>query len=202
MDDLLTLIAEAFLLFSHPAIVIAFFLAGFFFHDRRLWGVAILLTSFSMVLNPALKEFFQHPRPLGAEGYGFPSGHFNGSLSYYGWIALMWPNSLIRLSIAIILGGIGFGLVYKGYHFPLDLGGSFIVASLMIGIASAALKIQPFKNKPHLLGWLLLAFSSAPVLFLLTREGIPKHTWLGLACLTAVTILWPITPYLKDRKQT
>lgn len=186
---------------SHPAAVATLFFVGFLFHDRTTWGIAIMLTGFSMIVNPALKEFFQLARPLGAEGYGFPSGHFQSSVVFYGWVAYMWPNRFIRALIAFFLIGIGFGLVYLGFHYVRDLMGSFVVGGIILLITAGFLRMQPFKDKPPTYGFLLLAVSGIPLLYLYLGEGVPKHAWEGLACLTLSTVLWTVAfPYFKKRE--
>jgi membrane-associated phospholipid phosphatase len=202
MDQLLTLLANICLFWAHPITVFGLFLIGFIFHNRTIWGIAIILSSFSLILNPALKEYFHLPRPEGGgDEFGFPSGHFFGSMAFYGWVALMWPNRLVRFAIAIILAGIGFGLVYKGYHYPRDIAGSFGFASLLILFAIVILKIPTFKNKPPLLGALLLIISSAPLWYMYSVEEITKGQWHGVEALTLTSFVWLIAfPFIKDKK--
>jgi len=159
-----------------------------------------MLTGFSMILNPALKEYFQLARPLGAEGYGFPSGHFQSATVFYGWIALNWPNTKVRVAIALILAGIGYGLVYLGFHYIRDLAGALVVGSLVLLMSSLTLRLSYFNNKPPKYGFVLLGISILPLLYMYQGEGIPKHSWEGLACLVLSTTFWLLAfPYLKNK---
>ncbi len=200
MTDFPTYLAQALLLMSHPAVVISLFVIGFVFHDKKTWGIAIMLTGFSMILNPALKEYFQLARPLGAEGYGFPSGHFQSATVFYGWIALNWPNTKVRAAIAVILAGIAYGLVFLGFHYIRDIAGALAVGSLVLLMSSLLIGRPYFNTKPPKYGIVLMGLSTLPLLYMYQSEGIPKHSWEGLACLFLSTTLWLLAfPYLKNR---
>jgi membrane-associated phospholipid phosphatase len=200
MSDPLILLADAFLILSHPVTVAALFVAGFMYHDRTTWGIAIMLAGFSMMLNPALKEYFAMARPLGQEGYGFPSGHFQGSMCFYGWLFLMLPNKWIKLAIGFLLAGIGFGLVYKGYHYPRDIAGSFVTGSLIVLGTYALFKREPFASKPPLVGWVFLGIGIFPLAYMHFMSGMQKHSLLGLAVIAGVMYIWMrFFPETKER---
>lgn len=184
------LLAKLLLLTGEPVTVAILFLVGFWFHDRTTWGIAIMLAGFSMVLNPALKEYFALPRPEGAEGFGFPSGHFQGAMCFYGWLFIRLPQTWAKVLTALLLAGIAFGLVYLGYHYPRDIIGSFVVGCLVIGLASELLDRQPFVDKPYLMGCVLLAIGIFPLAYMLFHSGIQKHSLVGYAAIVAVMLVW------------
>ncbi len=198
MSDLL---AKFFLILSQPETVAVVFLIGFWFHDRATWGIAIMLAAFSMVLNPALKEFFQMPRPSGAEGYGFPSGHFQGAMCFYGWLFVKLHNNWARLAIAILLAGVGYALVHMGFHFPRDIAGSIVVASIIIGLTYALLQREPFKTKPYLLACVLLGIGILPLAYMLFHSGMQKHSLAGYVAIAAVMLVWWKFFQEKDEKE-
>jgi membrane-associated phospholipid phosphatase len=190
MPDFLTLMADFFLLMGHPVTVAALFLVGFITHDKTTWGIAIMLAGFSMMLNPALKEIFQLPRPQDITEYGFPSGHFQGSMCFYGWLALRIPNKWIRGGLALLLAGIGFALVYKGFHYARDIAGSFVVGSIIIFSTQALLRREPFHGTPPLLGCVFSGIGIIPLVYMSFHSGIQKHSLVGLVSILAVMMIW------------
>lgn len=194
MTDSLTWLASILLIPSIPVVVAAIFLAGYIFHNRNMWAVAATLTLCTLAINPILKNYFQLLRPMGHEGFAFPSGHFFGSLAFYGWIALMWPNKWARIAIAFILAGIGFGLVYLGYHYVRDLCGSLVAAIILIGITSQVLKIQQFKSKPYWLASIYTLSLGIPILLYdYLVAPVPKNSLSAIIMLAIFSIVWMIT---------
>ncbi|MBP6985167.1 MAG: phosphatase PAP2 family protein [Alphaproteobacteria bacterium] len=190
MENFLDHLASVLLVFSNPVTVFSLFLLGFFYYDKTTWGVAILLACFSMVLNPALKAFFGLPRPMDLPGFGFPSGHFQGSMCFYGWLFTRIPKTWVRIALTGILAATGFALVQKGYHYPRDIAGAFISGSLVVILAHVMLAREKYKQTPQALGYFLILLSAAPLLYLIYQDRIPKHTILGLSLLCAITWLW------------
>jgi membrane-associated phospholipid phosphatase len=113
-----------------------------------------LLLLVSAWLNGALKLLLKQPRPFHLDpslgrgfvsGYGMPSGH--AQISLVCWIFLArWISGLpaLRRSLpkraavwtgaALIILAIAFSRVYWGFHFPSDLIGGWILASLTLGL--------------------------------------------------------------------
>jgi len=86
---------------------------------------------FSTYLNQSLKDFFAAPRPyqvdsklyapLKTAGYGIPSGHSQGTVTFWGYLATQLKTRLWwALAIAIPLF-VGIGRMYLGDHFPQDV---------------------------------------------------------------------------------
>ncbi|WP_041472092.1 phosphatase PAP2 family protein [Rickettsia slovaca] len=72
----------------------------------------MLKYTFEIPLNPALN----------IKGFAFPSGHMSSGVVFYGWFFANIIYSLLRIIIiVVILTGMGFSLIYKGYHYPLIL---------------------------------------------------------------------------------
>lgn len=197
------LLADILLVMSHPAVVASLFIIGYFYHDRTMWIVAATLALCSLVINPCLKEYFQMPRPLGQTGFGFPSGHFHGSFVFYGWLALHWNNKWIRLGILMILAGIGFGLVQKGYHFPRDLLGSAFFGSILILSTKFAMHFKLFKTYPNKITSLYTLVLGTPLLFAHLRiNTAPEKALLGLILLITFSSVLSLTTgilSLKDK---
>jgi undecaprenyl-diphosphatase len=84
-----------------------------------------------------LKEWIARPGPLtDAAGY-YPSGHAATAavaygaaallLSPYGRRAWMMPVAAVLLTVAT-----GIGLVLRGYHWPLDVAGSWCLCGVLL----------------------------------------------------------------------
>ena len=84
-----------------------------------LHNFILLKYTFAIPLNSALN----------VKGFIFPSGYMSSSVVFYGWFFANIRHSLLRIIIVVILTGIGFLLIYKGYHYPFN-----IIASITIGI--------------------------------------------------------------------
>ncbi len=102
----------------------------------------ILLLNFW--INYEIKEFFAAPRPLcvglvAAEHYGFPSGHAQGAMVLWGYLAWAWPVQNKRALygwLGTLIFFIGLSRIYLGVHFPTDVVGGWSIgfAILLIGI--------------------------------------------------------------------
>ena len=111
----------------------------------RYLGVALLS---SFYLNFTLKGIIDTPRPyvlepdlsLGAQydatgtGPGFPSGHAQGSATFWG-LAAVYARRIWFWLIAIILTVlIALSRLYLGVHLPVDAVGGVIIGALVIGL--------------------------------------------------------------------
>lgn len=106
--------------------------------DYKLGLRLIFIYAVSGFFNFYFKDFFAQPRPFvldpgvgiaTARGYGFPSGHAQGSLVLWGciaaWVKKKWFWALVAVMVALI----GFSRVYLGVHFPTD-----VMAGWLLGL--------------------------------------------------------------------
>ena len=103
-------------------------------------GVVFLLSAY---LNFVFKDMLAQPRPfilepglnlIEASGYGLPSGHAQGSLVFFGMLALLIRKRWFTVIAMILILLIAFSRVYLGVHFPTDiLGGWFLGGWLLFG---------------------------------------------------------------------
>lgn len=90
------------------------------------------------IVNSDLKQFFSHPRPfeldsslqlVGTSGYGFPSGHAQTAVLFWGYLG---TKTQWRLKYAVVVPMIlliGLSRIYLGVHFPTD-----VLAGWLIGL--------------------------------------------------------------------
>lgn len=92
----------------------------------------LLLISFA--INALMKNAFGLPRPpeflhlVHAEGFGLPSGHAQGAIVLWGYLALLSDKRWLQLLFGALIVGIALSRLYLGVHFPSD-----VLAGLAIG---------------------------------------------------------------------
>ncbi|MDR1909849.1 MAG: phosphatase PAP2 family protein [Spirochaetaceae bacterium] len=159
--------------------------------ERRGFRLALLIM-LSGGLNGLLKLAFRQPRPFDLDpsvglvpelSYGFPSGHAQLSLVFWGALAF-WSRK--RLGPAAIAGAlllvltVAFTRLYLGVHFPTDILGGWLAGALTLcaGIflsapAGALLKRQGGFGLGAELRWRILAAAAGA--FLLNAAGAGEN---------------------------
>ncbi|MGP3981201.1 phosphatase PAP2 family protein [Streptomyces sp. KR80] len=119
----------------------------------RGWWLPPLTAALAMAAVPALvvplKVWIGRPGPWGpVEGYGwYPSGHAATATIAYGMAALLLAATLHRpaarrllAAVAVLLNlAVGAGLVHRGYHWPLDVLGSWLLFGALLCAVSGLL---------------------------------------------------------------
>uniref|UniRef100_UPI0031DBC166 phosphatase PAP2 family protein n=1 Tax=Streptomyces hawaiiensis TaxID=67305 RepID=UPI0031DBC166 len=110
------------------------------------WWLPVAVGALLMALVPALvvplKELTDRPgTPVVPPGTGYyPSGHTATAVVAYGCATLLllpWlrtalaRRTLVTLCVALVLGA-SYGLVRRGYHWPLDVVGSWCLCSVLL----------------------------------------------------------------------
>ena len=127
------------------------FLPLIFWCVRKSLGIRLsFVLIFSNYVNLVFKDFFAAPRPyqvdgklyapFKTEGFGMPSGHSQGAVTFWGYIATQmktrwWWALAIFMSLFI-----GIGRMYVGDHFPQDV---LLGWALGIIIVAAYAMLQP-----------------------------------------------------------
>ena len=111
--------------------------------DYTLGMRVAIVCSLSAFCNFSLKDLFAQPRPFNlqpgvglttARGYGFPSGHAQGSLVLWGSIAAWAKKKWVWAVTAAFVALIGFSRVYLGVHFPTDVLAGWIVGIVLLAL--------------------------------------------------------------------
>jgi len=103
-------------------------------------GVVVLLSAW---LNSTLKELWKQPRPYALDptvqrsseaSYGLPSGHAQGSVTFWGVVA-PWFSKPLGLVLAILIPlVVSFTRLYLGVHFPTDIFAGWLLGLLVLGL--------------------------------------------------------------------
>ena len=110
--------------------------------DRRTGVRLSILFLFSAYINSAAKVFASQPRPfqydsrvkeiVGAGGGGFPSGHTQGTLVFWGYLALRFRRPFLWVIAGLLLILIPLSRLYLGVHFPTDLLGGYLIGAILL----------------------------------------------------------------------
>ena len=110
--------------------------------DRRTGVRLSILFLFSAYVNSAAKVFASQPRPfqydngvkqiVSAGGGGFPSGHTQGTLVFWGYLALRFRRPLLWVIAGLLIILIPLSRLYLGVHFPTDLVGGYLIGAILL----------------------------------------------------------------------
>ena len=110
--------------------------------DRRTGVRLSILFLFSAYVNSAVKVFACQPRPfqydsrvkqiVSAGGGGFPSGHTQGTLVFWGYLALCFRRPLLWVITGLLIILIPLSRLYLGVHFPTDLLGGYLIGAILL----------------------------------------------------------------------
>lgn len=190
-DVMLELIAKSGLLFSQPIVLASIVLVGFLNRNEAMFGRTLLILLFTMIYNVYLKSIWQIPLPPPLEGWAFPSGHMHSAVVFWGALALEYKRFWFKALVFMILCMSGYGLVYSGYHYPIDILGAVAFGSLTLILYQILKKQAFFTEKPYRLGALLIPLSI--VCILLTPPEVRKlHLWQAFGALIGFTLGWAL----------
>jgi membrane-associated phospholipid phosphatase len=109
---------------------------------KRTGARLSLLFLISAYINMVAKLMADMPRPfeysdavqqmVAASGGGFPSGHTQGAVVFWGYLACKFKNTLFRSIAGFLILGIPLSRVYLGVHFPIDIAGGYLLGSILL----------------------------------------------------------------------
>ena len=173
--------------------------------DYKLGMRVAVFCSLSAFFNFSLKDFFAQPRPFNfdpsvaittARGYGFPSGHAQGSIALWGSIAAWLNRGWFWVVTTTVVVLIGFSRVYLGVHFPTDVLAGWAVGIVLLGlycvlqpkieswIVGKALGVQLLLLLAVLLGLMFLHFNRIVVYQLGLLLGVGVGALVRVRCLS------------------
>lgn len=113
--------------------------------DRKTGMRLTLVFLISAYLNAAAKAYFDLPRPFAwdprikrvypAGGAGFPSGHAQGAVVVWGYLAWAARKPWVWLPAVVLMFIIALSRVYLGVHFPLDILGGYALGGVVLAIS-------------------------------------------------------------------
>lgn len=186
---MLEIIAKCGLLFSQPIVLASIVLVGFLNRHEALFGRTLLILLFTMIYNVYLKSVWQVPLPPPLEGWAFPSGHMHSAVVFWGALAMQLKRGWFTLLVCIMLSMSGYGLVYHGYHYPIDIAGAVGFGALTLLIYQFVQKQPFFKEQPYRLG-IMLALLAGIFILLTPPEARKLHLWQAFGALLGFTLGW------------
>jgi undecaprenyl-diphosphatase len=130
--------------------------ASFLWHTEHKHSARLLLasTAGSILLNNALKLWFDRPRPAvfewqtHAASSSFPSGHAMSATVVYGTVAYLlarlqkhlWSRMLTLTAAVVMIALICSTRLYLGVHYPSDVLGGIVVGLAWAGFCMATLE--------------------------------------------------------------
>ena len=140
--------------------------------DKRNAIRLFYLFLFSTWLNSVTKDMLDQPRPFDLDesirvgrtgGPGLPSGHAQGALVFWGYLALWARKRWFSATCIAIIMLIAFSRLYLGVHFPTDLlGGWFLGLVLLLPFNYLANRFEA--RLPSIpVSWLITAGTLLPI---------------------------------------
>lgn len=119
-------------MFGEEAILIPLIAVIYWAFNKRMGEFIAYASLTSVLVNGAIKDIFKAKRPIGepgirslrvetATGYSFPSGHTQGTASFWSAIAIYLKNNYMYAISALIIILVAISRLYLGVHYPKDV---------------------------------------------------------------------------------
>lgn len=194
-------ITDAMLFFGSGFFMVPLAIVGFLYLDRKTFAFALFILLFTVCINPFLKIIWQMPLPPGAgtHTYGFPSGHLQSALVFWGFLGIRYTNLYWRIFISALIILYTWVLYLKGYHFPIDLLGAACFGCITLILYTFILSRQLFINAPALVGVLLFILAST-VSVLKDIVNVNQTIPIALGGLLGFSFGWVLTRWSEQIK--
>lgn len=121
-------------------------------YDKRYAKNLTILLLTTTYINSFLKDIFKDPRPpvgsIEETSYGFPSGHSQGSATFYGYIGYEFRDKIkpnvIPLILSVIILLVAFSRVIIGVHDFQDIGAGLIFG---VSVMLAFIYLEPIATE-------------------------------------------------------
>ena len=151
LGDTAVSIMSVITMLGEEYVMVAIFAFVYFCWDKKAGVFIGTNLMVNLTLNPMIKNIFLRRRPymdhesvkclkpvdnkadiydISAQGYSFPSGHSNNSVTFYGSIAAALKKRWMIIAAVLLALLIGFSRVAVGVHYPTD-----VLAGWAVGIA-------------------------------------------------------------------
>lgn len=140
-----------------------------------------ILFLISAYINMVAKLMADMPRPfeysdtvqqlVAASGGGFPSGHTQGAVVFWGYLAYTFKNTFFRSIAGFLILGIPLSRLYLGVHFPIDIAGGYLLGSILLyGFVKTENYFAGWRQKIGFAGMLVAAGCLPAILAILVFE--------------------------------
>lgn len=189
-----------------PLVFIIIIVILFLAYNKKFAKNLLLSLIFSYYLNEAFKSIFQDPRPttnldateeygVKESSYGFPSGHSQNSVAFWGYLGNHFKNKfkknqipIVPILLSIIIFIVAISRIVLGVHDLQDIIGGLLIG---IGLLLVFIYLEPIFekqfNKINFVGKIILILIISIGLFLIGFFLYPE-TCVGVA-------VTPVPPY-------
>lgn len=119
-------------MFGEEAILIPLIAVIYWAFNKKMGEYIAYASLTSVLVNGAIKDIFKAKRPIGepgirslrvetATGYSFPSGHTQGTASFWSAIAIYLKNNYMYGISGLIIVLVAISRLYLGVHYPKDV---------------------------------------------------------------------------------
>ncbi len=209
---LLQSISDLFIIFSNTKAISVIAIVGLLFFEKQFLAPVLLLL-FTIILNVLLKSFFGIPFPpelvqrLGKDGFSFPSGHMQSSVVFYGWFVIYYSHLWLRAILLLVITGIGFALIYEGYHNIYDVLGALFFGIITIGFYRFLFHLITLKNPqlPEKMFIPVSVFCLSTFLTIMVNNSyhiLPKHIIIVMWLICGLTIGYAASFHYEKKYKT
>ena len=119
-------------MFGEEVILIPLIAVIYWSFNKKMGEYIAYASLTSVLVNGAIKDIFKAKRPIGepgirslrvetATGYSFPSGHTQGTASFWGAIAIYLKKNCMYAISGLIIVLVAISRLYLGVHYPKDV---------------------------------------------------------------------------------
>jgi len=145
----------------------------------------------SVYINSLLKDIFATTRPDPADvrvlygksggGYAFPSGHSQGSVTFWGVIAWEVKKAWFWALAVFLMIAVGISRLYLGVHWPIDVAGGWLIGAIILGVYFLYdAKVDHSRSFLNMWGLIILVLIIGVVLFLIHPAGHIVGVFVGM----------------------
>lgn len=152
--------------------------------DRRRGARLLVLFLISAYINAVVKMLASQPRPfiydprvtplVYAGGGGLPSGHTQGAVVVWGYIAAQVRNARMWMVAGFLMIVIPLSRLYLGVHFPTDLFGGYLLGAVLLMVfLRFAGSVETWLVRKAIIWQITAAIALPMVLIILRPNGAP-----------------------------